>query len=121
MEREYTVDDRIDRLTMREGIFCEANVAGSGCCMETEMWNFKRRWVKDRRERGRTRTFCGDIELCLCLVVPRRVRHERRVGAGRGRRGGGEEEEEERKRAKRDLDVLFNGFLCRLIPPDPPR
>jgi hypothetical protein len=30
MEREYTVDDRVDRLTMRDSIFCEANVAGSG-------------------------------------------------------------------------------------------
>jgi hypothetical protein len=43
MEREYTVDDRVDRLTMRDGIFCEANVAGSGCGMETKMWDFKRR------------------------------------------------------------------------------
>jgi hypothetical protein len=48
MEREYTVDDRVDRLTMRDSIFCEANVAGSGCGMETEMWDFKRRWVKGR-------------------------------------------------------------------------
>jgi hypothetical protein len=75
MEREYTVDDRVDRLTMRDGIFCEANVAGSGCGMEAKMWEF-----------------CGDIELCLCLVVPRRGRHERRVSAGEEgerRRGGG--------------------------------
>jgi hypothetical protein len=48
MEREYTVDDRVDRLTMRDSIFCEANVAGSGCSMETEMWDFKRRSVKGR-------------------------------------------------------------------------
>jgi hypothetical protein len=48
MEREYTVDDRVDRLTMRDSIFREANVAGSGCGMETKMWDFKRRWVKGR-------------------------------------------------------------------------
>jgi hypothetical protein len=48
MEREYTVDDRVDRLTMRNSIFCEANVAGSGSSMKTEMWDFKRRSVKGR-------------------------------------------------------------------------
>jgi hypothetical protein len=40
MEREYAVDDRIDRLTMREGVFREANVSGRGSGMETEMWDF---------------------------------------------------------------------------------
>lgn len=53
MERENTVDDRVDRLTMRDGIFCEANVAGSGCGMETEMWDFKRRFSE--RTGGRER------------------------------------------------------------------
>lgn len=48
MEGEYTVDNRVDRLTMGDGIFCEANVAGSGCSMKTEMWDFKRRSVKGR-------------------------------------------------------------------------
>jgi hypothetical protein len=52
MKRENTVDDRVDRLTMRDSIFCEADIAGSGCGMETEMWDFERRWVKGRvRER----------------------------------------------------------------------
>jgi hypothetical protein len=46
MKREYTIDDRIDRLTMRDSIFYEANVAGSGSGMEAEMWDFERRWVK---------------------------------------------------------------------------
>jgi hypothetical protein len=82
MEREYTVDDRVDGLTMRDGIFCEANVAGSGSGMETEMWDFKRRLGERTGGRGRTRTFCGDVKLCLCLVVPRRVRH----GGGTRRR-----------------------------------
>jgi len=35
MEREYAVDDRVDRLAMRDGIFCEADVSGSGSGMET--------------------------------------------------------------------------------------
>jgi hypothetical protein len=39
MEREYTIDDRVDRLTVRDSIFCEADVAGSGCGMETKMWD----------------------------------------------------------------------------------
>lgn len=53
MKREYTIDDRIDRLTMRDSVFYEANVAGSGSGMETEMWDFERRWVrlKEGRER----------------------------------------------------------------------
>lgn len=39
MEREYTADDRVDGLAMRDGIFCEANISGSSCGMETKMWN----------------------------------------------------------------------------------
>ena len=48
MEGEYTVDDRVDRLAVGDSVFCEANVAGSGRSMETEMWDFKRRSVKGR-------------------------------------------------------------------------
>jgi hypothetical protein len=40
MEREYAVDDRIDRLTMRYRVFCEADVAGDSSGMKTEMWDF---------------------------------------------------------------------------------
>ena len=35
MEREYAIDNRVDRLAMRDGIFCEADVSGSGSGMET--------------------------------------------------------------------------------------
>jgi hypothetical protein len=41
MERENAIDDRVNRLTMGDSIFCEADVAGSGCGMETEMWDLK--------------------------------------------------------------------------------
>jgi len=40
MEREYAVDDRIDRLTMRYCVFCEADVTGDSSGMKTEMWDF---------------------------------------------------------------------------------
>ena len=108
MKREYTIDDRIDRLTMRDSVFYEANVAGSGSGMETEMWDFERRWVKGGAGEGKIRTFCGDIELRLCLVVPRRVRHGRE-----GECGEEEEEEEERREEEQGRDSMScsNGFL----------
>jgi hypothetical protein len=40
MKREYAVDDRIDRLTMRYCVFCEANIAGGSSGMKTEMRDF---------------------------------------------------------------------------------
>lgn len=51
MKREYAVDDRVDRLTMRDGIFCEADVSGSGSGMETQMWDYRKEvlWVKAKR------------------------------------------------------------------------
>ncbi len=53
MEREYTVDNRVDRLAVRDGIFCEANVASSGSGVEAQMRDFKRRWVKGRVGEGK--------------------------------------------------------------------
>jgi hypothetical protein len=42
------------RGTMTDSIFCETNVSGSSCGMETKMWDFKRRWVKGQvGERGK--------------------------------------------------------------------
>jgi hypothetical protein len=54
MERENAIDDRVNRLTMRDSIFCEADVAGSGCGMETEMWDLKGGGSKERLERKNT-------------------------------------------------------------------
>jgi hypothetical protein len=37
MEREYAADGRVDRVTMRDGMFFKANIFGSACasCMKT--------------------------------------------------------------------------------------
>jgi len=42
VEWKYTVEDRVDWLSMRNGILDEADVARGGGGVETEVWDWRR-------------------------------------------------------------------------------